>query len=335
MFRRDNEEEERRKNELQRRTNTRDWDVGKEEMPEWKVEKKVMDQKEWIDKQRKQRNSEFAPPTATAYAEARYFIMNNEAKNMDAPKAKKYPKKLPQPVSKDEISAYKSNYLNKTGQSGGPSMAFPPPSAGHPPQNIQFPPPNVGVPPPNIPPPPGCIPHQPPPRFPQQPPPQPRFPQQPPPQLLVPQHPPLPRKSKFDLDPMANLDVNPEPEMMGPEPKPPSQPAATKPMYSQHIRIELHKRMKNQEFITAPSTGLNRSIINELEAFQESESEEEDDDNRGKGSEVAPPCDMEYYASSTTWNPDRNKGARSHFDMAEAFSAGIKAQKKKDETDSD
>lgn len=327
MFRRDNEDEERRKNELQRRANTRDWDVGKEEVEEWKVEKKVMDQKEWVDKQRKMRNKDFAPPTATAYAEARYFIMNNEAKNLDANKQKKFPKKLPQlpdkPVTKDDISHYKSSYFNYTGQSAGQNTTFAPPNVGFPPPNLAVPPPAISIPPPT-----GSIPQHPP--------------------------PPLPaRKSKFDLDPMANLDVNPEPQMMGPDPKPPnqwmgpepnlsqppvkpiSQPSA-KPMYSQQIRIELHKRMKNQEFVTAPTSGLNRNIINELEAFQESDSDEDDEcGDRGKGNEVAPPCDMEYYTSSSTWNPDRNKGARSHFDMAEAFSAGVKAQNKSDETDSD
>merc|ERR1719319_1406188 len=166
-----------------------------------------MDQKEWIDKQRKMRHKDFAPPTATAYAEARYFIMNKEAQNLDALKQKKFPKKLPQPppgpVTQDDISNYKSNYFNYVGQSAGPNTAVPPP--------------NYAAPPPTIPPPTGSIPEHPP--------------------------PPLPaRKSKFDLDPMANLDVNTEPLMAGPEPKPPSQwmGPEPKPFIPQRMGPELN-----------------------------------------------------------------------------------------------
>ena len=84
--------------------------------------------------------------------------------------------------------------------------------------------------------------------------------------------------------------------------------------------------MKNQDFLPQTSSnngGLNSKI---LEAFNESDSEEEEDTKRGVRAEVAPPCDMEYYNYTGGAKNDK-AGYRSHHDMADAFSAGMKANK--------
>ena len=49
---------------------------------------------------------------------------------------------------------------------------------------------------------------------------------------------------------------------------------------------------------------------------------------RGLRTEVAPPCDMNYYSSAA---PPRSShvGYRSHEDMATAFNAGLEARKRK------
>ena len=107
------------------------------------------------------------------------------------------------------------------------------------------------------------------------------------------------------------LDANPEPA-------PP--PAATVPSYSKAVRLELHKRMQNQDLL--PESGLNSKV---LEAFADSDSEEEEEERpRGRGSEIAPPCDMNYFSSPGT----SRSGYRDHHDMAEAFNAGLQANKK-------
>ena len=81
--------------------------------------------------------------------------------------------------------------------------------------------------------------------------------------------------------------------------------------------------MQNQEMIDGGS-GLNSQV---LQAFAESDSDSEDENAgaRGAGTEIAPPCDMNYFSSASTNN---TRGFRSHHDMAEAFSAGVQANKK-------
>merc|ERR1719228_1318882 len=275
-------------------------------MEDFKVEKEVMTQQEWLKKQRLERKEEFAPPTA--YAEARFFLKNqeksaNKAKEQSQTKPSNAKKKPSDIVSNSSTNLENSgpsqnvnsefnNYYNYEtgyqGYPGYPQMGMSPlPNMAIPPPNMTIPPPNMPVLPPSIPPPPGCLPKC-----------------------------PLPKLPKHNtgkiLDPMAGLNANPEPEVIGPEPRPGSEPRQQtdyepqtnpdKPVYSKQIRLELHKRMKNQEFLTMPSSGLNRNIINKLEAFEDSDEEDEDEveDDRGKGAEVAPPCDMDYYTSSST-----------------------------------
>ena len=87
--------------------------------------------------------------------------------------------------------------------------------------------------------------------------------------------------------------------------------------------MELHRRMQSQDHL--PSSGLNSHV---LEAFQDDSDEEEEEDlNRGKGSEVAPPCDMSYFNAGPS-SSNSKQGFRSHHDMADAFSAGLQAMKK-------
>merc|ERR1711872_320085 len=76
QFRQSHEEEEKRKNEIRRRENLRDWDVGKEVLDNMKKEWKVLTQQEWMEKQRKERKQEFAPPTA--FNEARNILQKKE-----------------------------------------------------------------------------------------------------------------------------------------------------------------------------------------------------------------------------------------------------------------
>ena len=192
--------------------------------------------------------------------------------------------------------------------SRGPGVSYPPPRPGG--AMIPPPPGMMGTPPPF--PPPGPMMGPPPPMGP------PTSMMGPPPPMIGPlppgQHPPRPHH-----DPMAFLDSNPEPE----RPSEPAQMQPPAPSYSKAVRMELHRRMQSQDHL--PSSGLNSHV---LEAFQDDSDEEEEEDlNRGKGSEVAPPCDMSYFNAGPSSSSNK-QGFRSHHDMAEAFSAGLQAQKK-------
>ena len=117
---------------------------------------------------------------------------------------------------------------------------------------------------------------------------------------------------------MSMLDAAPEP---GPAP-PPAPSSATTATYSRAVRLELHKRMQNLENISG--SGLNSQVLQTF-ADSDSDSEEEEAGARGAGAEIAPPCDMNYFSSASANNP---RGFRSHHDMADAFSAGLEANKK-------
>jgi len=94
------------------------------------------------------------------------------------------------------------------------------------------------------------------------------------------------------------------------------------PSYSKCVRLELHKRMQNQDFLPTPGHGGLNSMV--LETFKDSESDEDDDDpKRGKGVEIEPPSQMSYY------NNIVNHGSisRNKFDIKESFAEGLKANK--------
>jgi len=297
MFRRDNEEMERQRNSAMRvaSSTSRDWDKAKEvqeddlgRSKEWKV----MTQDQWVGKKRTERKSEFAPPSA--YGEARFIIKNREEKMAQAQAEKRKMSTQPSPSQPPVKKPVQS-------QSQPQNWGYPPPNMQFP-----FPPPGPGPYPPFYasppPPPPGVRPPNPPP----------------------------------NLDPMAVLDASssnsasftedltPDPSLLKPSIQP---PPSQGPSYSKCVRMELHKRMKDQDFLPPPSNtgGLNSKI---LEAFNESDSDEEEEDTkRGTGAEVAPPCDMDYYSYTGGAKTDRS-GYRSHHDMADAFNAGLKANKK-------
>jgi len=103
MFRKNQEEEEKRKNEIRRRENLRDWDVGKDGLDDMKKEWKVLTQQEWLAKQRQQRTAEFAPPTA--FNEAKNILKRKDKDFFDNKSKKRQKDKLnaslsiPQPAS--------------------------------------------------------------------------------------------------------------------------------------------------------------------------------------------------------------------------------------------
>ena len=77
------------------RENLREWDLEKEDLGEMKKEWKVLTQQEWLDRQRQQRNTEFAPPSA--FNEARVLLQQKEEAFIKAQAAKR---KLPKPAPK-------------------------------------------------------------------------------------------------------------------------------------------------------------------------------------------------------------------------------------------
>ena len=269
MFRRNNEEMERQRNQAIREASSqaRDWDKDKEysdddlgRSREWKV----MSQEQWNSQKREERNPDFAPPSA--YSEARFLLKSKEKSLGNSEKFNK-----------------KSSSQKSYTQMAPPRMPFPPPRVAGPglmsrPPPAPFPGGLMGPP-------------APPPAF-----------------------PPLPRgppPAARPVDPMSMLDASPDP--------PPA--PSTVPSYSKAVRLELHKRMQNQEML--PGAGLNSKV---LQAFADSDSEEEEEEERprGGGAEVGPPCDMSYFSSPAS----SSKGYRSHHDMAEAFTAGLQAKRK-------
>ena len=286
MFRRNNEEMERQKNQAIREATSqaRSWDRDKEtedddlgRSREWKV----MNQDQWNSQKREERNPDFAPPSA--YSEARFLLQNRE-KSASAGGNKARSTKKP--------NIDRSNKAMTTMPMGPPRMPFPPPRA---PGGMMGPPPPF---------PPGGM----------------MGPPRPPPPHPGSFYPPLPPgpPPRPGADPMSMLDAAPEP---GPAP-PPAPSSATTATYSRAVRLELHKRMQNLENISG--SGLNSQVLQTF-ADSDSDSEEEEAGARGAGAEIAPPCDMNYFSSASTNNP---RGFRSHHDMADAFSAGLEANKK-------
>jgi len=304
MFRRNNEEMERQRNQAIREASSqaRDWDRDKEcpdddlgRSKEWKV----LSQDQWNSQKREERNPDFAPPTA--YSEARFLL---KAKEKSLGNAEKFNKK--------------SNNQKSSKQMGPPRMPFPFPPPGQmprPPGQMPRPPGLMPRPPGLMPRPPGLMP-RPPGLFPghagMMGPPAPPF-----------GPPPLPGGPPGrPLDPMSMLEANPE---APPAPPAPTTSTAALPSYSKAVRLELHKRMQSQDNFSSSVSGLNSKV---LQAFADSDSDSDEEEKagrrRGEGTEIAPPCDMNYFASPGT----SNKGYRAHHDMADAFNAGLQASKK-------
>ena len=288
MFRRDNEEMERQRNSAMRvaSSTARDWDREKEVQ-----EDDLGRSKEWKVMSQDQWVDKKRVERKKEFAPpSAYGEARFLLKNKEQQVAQAQTDKRKTATQQSQPPAKKPVVGNV--QSHQPIWGYPPPS-------VQYPPPG------------SC-----------------------PPPIYFPTPPPgvQPSKAPPKLDPMAMLNANPDPTpsfIQDTTPDPSLLETTAKPAppsYSRCVRMELHKRMKNQDFLPQPSTsgGLNSKV---LEAFNESDSEEEDDTKRGAGAEVAPPCDMEYYNYSGGTNKDR-AGYRSHHDMAEAFNAGMKANKK-------
>jgi len=289
MFRRDNEEMERQKNSAMRAasSNRRDWDREKEVQDD-----DLGKSKEWkvMSQQQwvdKKRVERKAEfAPPSAYGEAKYLLKHKEKELADAISQRNKTSKVSKHGAND------NNYPNQSNNFGPPQMQCPQPRSFSSQPIYATPPP-----------PPGMLPTSPPPDF----------------------------KSKLILDPMALLDQISEPSVFNkPDITADSVKSAeffkeSKPTYSKCIRMELHKRMKNQDFLPNPSEGLNSKI---LEVFNESDSEEDEDRKGGKGAQIAPPADMNYF--NYTDAPKRKaSGFVRHHDMAEAFNAGLEANKNK------
>ena len=105
-------------------------------------------------------------------------------------------------------------------------------------------------------------------------------------------------------------------------------PPASAASYSRAVRLELHKRMQSQDTITLPSAGLNSRVLEAFQDSDEDEDEEGEECRRGAGAEVAPPTDMSYFNSGPSGGGNSRQGFRSHHDMADAFAAGLQANRK-------
>ena len=145
-----------------------------------------------------------------------------------------------------------------------------------------------------------------------------------------------------------------------PRPSPlPKDPSETMSGYSTATRVAMHQSMQvnvttlllqsnhqlfqDQDYLPPATMGLGSRIVNELEeGFSDDDDDDEEEQKRsGRGAEVAPPCDMSYYGATQVFKEFNNSasfhvdfkgrgrgrgGFRSHEDMADAFSAGMKAQ---------
>ena len=157
MFRKNKEVEETRRNEIKRREDLRDWDVGKEGLSDMKKEWQVLTQQEWMDKQRKERKNEFAPPTAFNEAKnilqkkEEAFIKKQEEKRKEKKKTTIFP---PPQVYESSASPVVGPQLpNKSTMFDPMSMlSVPPPPIQRPDQflniDTSMPPPSMPLPPP-------------------------------------------------------------------------------------------------------------------------------------------------------------------------------------------
>jgi len=330
----------------------REWDEDKEAQQEDDAprrEWRVMDQREWVSKKRVERPGEFAPPSSydkgksfdqQAYIQAKTALMQKEqeAKAMEE-KRKKF---------------NANSWKDGIGGGPGPIRSAPPPSYRKtpPPANQKFPsnvPPGFDGPPGTedtslMPPPPSAPPRGPPVAL--------MSMDLPRPQELPEEEedeeeqgcmigPPAPSEESISSQPSSSHNwgvpaagygsYQGPAQSQGPRPSPlPQDRAETMPSFSKDDRLALHKRMQEQDFLP-PATRI-RNEIEEGEGFSGDDDDDEDDEEErkrsGRGAEVAPPCDMGYYGASQGRGRGRG-GFRSHEDMADAFSAGMKAQEER------
>merc|ERR1719259_531731 len=146
MFRRNNEELERQRNQAIREANSgaRAWDKDKEQQDdelgrskEWKV----MSQDQWNNAKRQERNQEFAPPSA--YSEARFLLQHKEQQM--AKKKKQAPKKQPPPQRPPMRPPGPNNMPQFRQPMPPPRHSMPPPG---PINQMNNPPPGLIMPPP-------------------------------------------------------------------------------------------------------------------------------------------------------------------------------------------
>ena len=290
MFRKTREEEETRSNEIKRRENLRDWDVGKDGLEEMKKEWRVLTNQEWLAKQRQERKPEFAPPTS-AFNEAKDILkkkdeayMKNAQVKREKNKLKDFnpftnkPSKTPKNASRDAMSSLDEAYDYPSNESSYTTNNT---SNNHP------------------------------------------------------------------VDPMAALDQISEP--IGPEPylpstterprynvPPPSfisfqqneiqsKPSSSSQGYSTAMRLDLHKKMQESQYLPLP--GLNQRIINELEEDSDSDYEAKDEKEapRGRRTEIAPPCSMQYFNNTESKPKYKNDFST---DLHDSFAQGMQARKK-------
>ena len=314
MFRKTQEEEEKRKNEIKRRENLRDWDLGKDGLDDMKKEWKVLTQQEWLSKQRLERNPDFAPPTAF-----------NEAKNILKKKDEEYKKNAEMKRQKSKAENFKTfsekpstsknsmQYLDSYNNSNETHNVYQNPRASSnrfdPMAALEAKSTNPMA------------------------------------ALEAESTNPMAALDRVSSDPMASLDKSsanecympsniynvPPPSYNVPPPsfskynqteetkKPP-----TASGYSTAMRLDLHRKMQESSYL--PQPGLNRRIINELEE-QDSDSEdnEEVEAPRGRRNEIAPPCDMEYFNNTEVKNKNKVKIST---DMRDSFAQGLQARKK-------
>ena len=289
LFRKNKEVEETRRNEIKRRENLRDWDLGKEGLTDMKKEWQVLTQQEWMDKQRKERKNEFAPPTALN--EARNILQKKEEAYIKKQEEKRKEKKknifAPPPSYSSSSTAGSQSTQQFTNQTS--NISVPPPTVNRAESMLDI---DMSVPPP----------------------------------AMARQPPPTQRAL---VDPMSVLEAtlprsraDPMSTLPPPMPKPMQS-------YSTAMRLDLHKKMQESGYLPAPAGINTRIIneLEEGSEDEEEEEEQEDECTRGRRAEVAPPTSMDYYASTHTGRSLKSTGFRSRDDMASALSEGLKKRK--------
>jgi len=279
-----------------KRHGPREWDLGKDGLDEISAklgrsnESRVYSQQEWVDKQRKERSNDFAPPTAYEKSESTPNATGGSKPNY----TKNFVKKTPPPHAEPDCrSATKSADFNRPppSQSFGPQPRIASDLQQHdkPPPKFTTPPPNrpdFSAPPPNIPPPGFNNPNQ----------------GQSSKQSQLSDPPPL----LFPPNPYENEFGQPSVVTPGPSHSrhAPPAPQQSKPKMSSKSRLQLHKEM--------------------MESWGEGGAS---DNTRGRGAEVEPPTQMDYFSSTTKWSAPKLQSVTKS-SMSDAFACGLSNQLK-------